>query len=199
MPRSRISSRRSPPHERQVVVRLIAAVPDDSKKSRYHAIVRARPSSSANWRRPAELLPGRRGATGTGGRSRCWPRCGRRVRAFEPMSCRDAIDELAHRHLDLVREVERAPLEARVAPPASRPAACRRWRRPRRRSSRGSNVPSDRMTGRSTADDRPDRPGDDPVPVQIAAAEEVAAAGDDDRRSVGRRRRPARSGRRTTC
>ena len=168
------------------------------EEARYQAIVRFIPSSSLNIGfQPSTRAPSRR-------RAHCRGISALRLVANvggsdEPMSVRIRSDEVEDRHLDLVREVEGLPARAPDPPRASRRAACRRPRHPRRRSSRGRTCRRSGSTGRSLAEHGANRPGDDPVPVQVPAAVEVPAAGDRDAASRRWRRRPAQSGPRTTC
>ena len=66
-----------------------------------------------------------------------------------PHQAEDQADQVEDGDLALVGEVDTPRPTCRRSPGQSpRPASCRRRRRPRRRSSRGSNVPSERITGR---------------------------------------------------
>ncbi len=127
------------------------------------------------------------------------PRCGRRARGRLPIRRRISRTRSSTVTCTLVREVERLARQ-------SRPVARQRFGE--RHVGGGAVldvevVADERAVGADhgplAAEDRADRAGDDPVPVQVAAAVEVAAAGDRHRQAVGRRRTSARSGRRTTC
>ena len=128
--------------------RLMRVRPEEARGTRRSSA--RSPSSSVNSGAPAEH------ASRAFAALRYWcadlvasPRCGRRARASSSISSRIRSTSSQHGDLDLVREVERLAAQRPGRPPASRPAACTPRRRPRRRSSRGRTVPSERITGRS--------------------------------------------------
>ena len=65
------------------------------------------------------------------------PRCGRRARASQPISSRIRSTSSSTVTCVSFEKLNASPASVRVRRPAARPAACRRRRRPRRRSSRG--------------------------------------------------------------